>query len=101
MEKTPAPDDSGRLAALQQYGILNTAPEKEFDDLARLAASICGTPIGCITLMDRDRQWFKARQGLDIAQTPRSDAFCNYTIREPGVMVSGTPGGIRAFPLVC
>ena len=61
-----------RLAALRRYRILDTPPEPVFNELVFLARTICGTPIALITLVDADRQWFKARLGLDAAETPRS-----------------------------
>lgn len=75
-------DEAERLAHLEELGILDTEPEKEFDRLAQLAATICSTPIGAITFIDGQRQWFKARVGVDITATPRDLAFCAYTIAE-------------------
>ncbi len=79
-------DDAERLAALRRFGILDTAPEVRFDDLVRLAASICGTSMAAVSLVDEDRQWFKARVGLDVDQTPISDALCAHTIDQRGVL---------------
>ena len=72
-----------RIAALRQYRVLDTPQESDFDDLVRLAAQICQTPISLVSLVDRDRQWFKGRYGLDIAQTPRSLSFCSHAIQIP------------------
>jgi PAS domain S-box-containing protein len=72
--------EEARLDALRQYRVLDTAADVAFDDLARLAAAICETPIALITLVDRDRQWFKSHVGLDRTETPRADAFCDITI---------------------
>ncbi|BCM91313.1 cyclic di-GMP phosphodiesterase [Abditibacteriota bacterium] len=80
-------DEAGRLEALRQYGILDTAPEQEFDDLTHLAAQICGTPISAVTLVDEERQWFKSRLGLDILETPRDVSFCAHAILENGLML--------------
>jgi GAF domain-containing protein len=86
--KPPIPDSEiDRLAALKRYRILDTAPEAAFDDITRLAAFISGAPISLMTLIDRERQWFKSSLGLSLAQTPREDAFCAYTILQADVMV--------------
>lgn len=72
-----------RQAALDQYQILDTDAEVAFDDLARLASTICGTPSAVISLLDHDRQWFKARVGCDRTSTPRSLSVCDHAIRSP------------------
>ena len=79
--------ESERLTALQKYGILDTAPEEAFDELARLAAMICETPTALVTFVDEARQWFKARVAFGIAQTPRDLAFCAHTILGREVLV--------------
>jgi len=76
-----------RLEVLRQSGLLDTPPEQEFDQLVRLASLICDTPIALVSLIDEDRQWFKANIGLDINETPRDQAFCHYTIQQPEIMV--------------
>lgn len=74
-----------RLAALREYRILDTEPEKAFDDLVLLASQICGTPVALISLVDQDRQWFKAKLGTTLNETARNVAFCAHAIRQPGV----------------
>ena len=69
-----------RLDSLKSFQILDTLPEQEFDDLTLLASHICETPIAAISLIDAERQWFKSRVGLPMAETARDIAFCNRTI---------------------
>ncbi len=107
-------DDSDRagVAALSGYGILDTPNEPEFDAIVREAAETFGTPIALISLLDENRQWFKAKIGLEPSETPRSISFCTYAIRGQGVfsvpdttaddrfssnpLVTGDPG-IRSY----
>ena len=78
---TPMPsDESERLAALQALAILDTKPEQAFDRLTRIAAKVFDAPIALVSLVDRDRQWFKSRHGLDATETPRQWAFCAHAI---------------------
>ena len=69
-----------RLDALHRLQVLDTPPEKDFDDLARLAATICGVPIALVSLVDRERQWFKSAFGIDATETLRDLAFCAHAI---------------------
>ena len=80
-------DEAGRLAALRRYRILDTDPERAFDDLTMLASHICGTPIALISLIDADRQWFKSRVGISIAETSRSVSFCTHVIQQRDLCV--------------
>lgn len=80
-------DETRRLRALQECHILDTHPEPVFDNIAALAASICQTPMALISLIDRQRQWFKAKVGVEISETPRDLAFCAYTIFQPNILV--------------
>lgn len=77
----PVPtNEAARLEALRQYAVLDSEAEQGFDDLVRVASILCETPISLVSLVDADRQWFKARHGLDATQTPREQAFCAHTI---------------------
>ena len=71
-----------RLQALRDLDVLDSAPEAEFDDLAKLAAIICNAPMALVSLVDADRQWFKARCGLDAQETPREGGFCSHSIEQ-------------------
>jgi signal transduction histidine kinase len=76
----PDPDESARLAALQRYDVLDSAPEESFDSIVQLAARTCRTPIALIALIDEARQWFKARVGLDVPETTRDISFCTHAV---------------------
>ena len=81
MQSAPlAPDEADRQRALDGLELLDTPAEQEFDDITLLASFICGTPIALISLIDRGRQWFKSRVGIDIAETPRDIALCSHAI---------------------
>ncbi|WP_414662499.1 hybrid sensor histidine kinase/response regulator [Horticoccus sp. 23ND18S-11] len=73
-------NESSRVAALRRYEILDTAPDQAFDDLVFLASEICQAPAAMVTLIDENRQWFKARLGLDLSETSRDLAFCAHSI---------------------
>jgi PAS domain S-box-containing protein len=79
-------EESKRLEILEAYGIMNTTAEEEFNSITRLAALVCNTPIALITFVDHERQWFKSKVGLALQQTPRSQAFCHYTIQGADVL---------------
>ena len=79
--------EAERLAALEELGILDTAPETHYDDLVKLASEICETPMAIVTLIGRDRQWFKAKVGLDVEETAREFAFCAHTIQQATPLV--------------
>jgi diguanylate cyclase (GGDEF)-like protein len=72
-----------RQQAMDSYGILDTKDEKAFDDITRLAAFVCGTPTALISFVDRGRQWFKARYGFEVRETPRVLSFCARAIETP------------------
>ena len=79
--------ESERLAALRDYDILDTPPEPEFDDIVASAAHLCAAPIALITLVDDQRQWFKAETGLGIRETPLEMSVCKHAILQPGLFV--------------
>lgn len=80
-------DEAARISTLYMYGILDTRFEERFDRMTRLAAGIFKTSISLISLVDKDRQWFKSSHGLSERQTARDIAFCAHAIRRPDVFV--------------
>jgi GAF domain-containing protein len=76
---TPSNEEE-RLLALRRTGLLDSPDETFFDDIARLAAHSCGTPTALVSLVDGTRQWFKARVGMEVRETPRDVAFCAHAI---------------------
>ena len=80
MARPEPANESGRIAALAALDILDTPPTPEFDAVARLAAAALGADKALVSLVDTHRQWFKARIGIGVSNTPRRFAFCRYTI---------------------
>jgi len=79
--KAPIPrGEAQRLAALHELDLLDTEAEERFDRITRLAAGLLGTPVALVTLIDRERQWFKSRVGTPVTETPREVAFCAHAI---------------------
>ena len=83
MTQAFATEETRRLAALRELGVLDTLPEAAFDTITATAAQLCGVPIALISLVDAQRQWFKSNFGLHGAtETPRDVAFCDHAIRD-------------------
>ena len=87
LETAAAKRERERLTELRRYDILDSPPEQQFNRIASLARVLFDTPIAAITLVDHDRQWFKASIGLDTQQTSREDSFCNRAMENDGVFV--------------
>lgn len=75
--------ETERLSDLESYQVLDSSPEEELDELAQIASLICDTPISLITMIDRDRQWFKSKIGLALEETARKDSFCQHALHKP------------------
>ncbi|HEY0785144.1 MAG TPA: sensor domain-containing diguanylate cyclase [Acidobacteriaceae bacterium] len=99
----PGEREERRLAALYELAVLDTEEEQKYDDLTRLASFICDAPMSLISLVDRERQWFKSRQGMDLAETPRSEAICDYTVQQAELFIvedAALDARFREMPLV-
>lgn len=84
----PTPiDETQRLRSLTTLCILDTLPEERFDRITRLACRAFGVPIALVSLVDRERQWFKSKQGLNACETPREVSFCGHAILQEGAFV--------------
>jgi PAS domain S-box-containing protein len=97
------PNEAERLKALHAYNVLDTPPEEAFDDLARLAAQICETPIALVSLVDAHREWFKSRIGLDLLETPRDASISAHAILQTDLFVvedTASDARFAASPLV-
>ena len=82
----PPPNEAARLQALRDLDVLDSGPEEEFDALIKVASLVCGVPISLISLVDTERQWFKANIGLPgVTETPRDVAFCAHAILDDGL----------------
>jgi PAS domain S-box-containing protein len=79
--------EEDRLEAIDSYEILDTPLEEEFQDMVKLAAEMCNAPIALVSIVAKDKQWFKAKVGLDIRETPLAESICRYTIMQHGVLV--------------
>jgi two-component system, NtrC family, sensor kinase len=88
MQKPPVPkNENERLQALLDYTILDTPPEVRFDEIVQLASNICGTSISLISLVDSERQWFKANIGIPATETPRDISFCGHVIAGSEILI--------------
>jgi phosphoribosyl 1,2-cyclic phosphodiesterase/FixJ family two-component response regulator len=86
--KASLPDDEERrLASLRELGILDTEPEERFDRITRLAAAVFDVPIALVSLVDKDRQWFKSCYGIAAKETSREVSFCAHVVYNRGIMV--------------
>ncbi len=81
------PNEAQRLIALRRYEIMDTASERAYDEFVALTARLFSVPTAMIVLLDAHRQWFKARVGMTLCETPREQAFCSYAILQDEVMV--------------
>jgi len=80
-------DEEGRLSALQRLDALDTPPEEPFEKIVNLLRTVLSVPMATVTLVERDRQWFKAQRGMPTQETPRSISFCTHTIQEREALV--------------
>ncbi len=78
----PQHTEIDRVKALRELDILDSLPEKEYDDVTKLASAVCGVPVSLVTLLDSERQWFKSKVGIEIDQTPAALSFCRHAIAE-------------------
>lgn len=76
-------NEQGRLSALKAYSIYGTMEEKDFDDITRLAAEICGVPIAMVTLVGDENLWIKSSFGLPVGESPRNESFCAHALNKP------------------
>ena len=81
-----AANEHERIKELHQLEVLDTPAEKDFDDIVLLTAKTFAVPVSCISLIDAERQWFKARLGLPVTEVERVHSFCNYTIMQNEIL---------------
>ena len=95
--------EQARLEVLRATGLLDTAPEREFEALVDLARLLTGCKQAAISLVDADRQWFKAQRGLDTSQTPRDEAFCSVVVDQDAPLIVSDASAherFRSYPPV-
>ena len=85
VDTTAQSDELQRIEALHRNGILGAPSEDIFDSITATAAAVCEAPIGVISLIESDRLWFLSRSGIDLRETSRSNAFCDYAIANVGL----------------
>ncbi len=90
-------NEAERLEELDSYEILDTDAEANFDALTRLAAHILEVPIALVSLIDKDRQWFKSHYGLDTTETPRDLSFCGHVVASGEFLVVPNTNDDRRF----
>lgn len=104
MKEAPIPqNDDERIKKLESYQILDTKAEKHFDEITKTASLVFNCEIALISLVDRERQWFKSKVGLDVNETPRNISFCGHAIIDDNVLVVENPSEDERFcdnPLV-
>ena len=83
----PDLDQIRRLELLEAYDILNTPPEPEFDDIVLVASEVCGTPVSLVSLVEADRQWFKASVGFEPCETPIEQSVCAHSLASPDLLI--------------
>ncbi len=97
-------NEAERLRALHRHEVLDSPPEEAFDNLARVAATIMGTPVALVSLVDSDRQWFKARYGFAPTELPREHSFCGHVVAQGSTLLVSDAANDARFaghPLVC
>ena len=101
MRAAPIPEnEAARLETLRQYQVLDTDSEETFDDLTRLAAYVCQTPTALISLVDANRQWFKARVGIRRVKRRGTSRFAD-TLSCTGIaLLSRTPSSTNVLPII-
>jgi GAF domain-containing protein len=83
----PVVMDPSRLAALDAYAILDTAAEQGFEDIVHLATQLCAVPVALVSLVDQNRQWFKARIGFPTCETDLDRSVCKFVLEEPHLLI--------------
>jgi DNA-binding NarL/FixJ family response regulator len=94
----PVPaDEKERIQIVRQKRLTNSDRERQFDLVTKHVARATGFPVSLLTFMDRDTQWIKSANGLDLDSTPREEAFCNYTIAQGGAFVVANAANDERF----